>query len=228
MENRDYREEIGKKLEEALELGDFSEIEDLIEMPSPETFAKWTELGVEKHNKRVRRKRTLAACAIFVVVCVSALIAIKCIAPPEVEAGPDGKIGIDNSMDRTTTYETWADLPNDMQEKFIEVKNLPAGYVVEEIVLAESRIATKVEIKVKGNQDSFVIRQYISGEGTLSNAVVANNNSIVMIHGKSVYIEENKSVESITYKYVTKNIAVDIITTSKCNENIIRDTIKLL
>ena len=68
MENRNYREEIGKAIEEALELEDFDELEDLIEMPSPETFAKWVDMGQEKYEKRVRRKRLLTACAAVLVL----------------------------------------------------------------------------------------------------------------------------------------------------------------
>lgn len=217
MENRDYREEIGKKLEEALELGDFSEFEDLIEMPSPETFAKWTELGVEKHNKRVRRKRTLAACAIFIVVCVSALIAIKCIAPPEVEAGPDDKIGIDNSMDRTITYESWSDLPNDIQEQFMEVKNLPDGYVVEDIVLKDGSNAIKLEISLNFDENIVIIRQAKQKNGGLPTVLVTNENKKLNLNGIELYLESKPSVGTTTYKYISDDILIDLIAPSNLN-----------
>lgn len=212
MENRDYREEIGKKLEEALELGDFSELEDLIEMPSPETFAKWTELGVEKHNKRVRRKRTLAACAIFVVVCVSALIAIKCIAPPEVEAGPDDRLGIDiTDMESTTTYDSWNDLPSDIKDQFIEIKDLPDGYEVEKIEVKEGINAIKLNIFLKNPKREVYIRQSFVLNGGMPKLEVTNNNEKIALLDKDVYIEERKDINASTYKYIIDNIAIDII-----------------
>ena len=228
MENRDYREEIGKKLEEALELGDFSELEDLIEMPSPETFAKWTELGVEKHNKRVRRKRTLAACAIFVVVCVSALIAIKCIAPPEVEAGPDDRLGIDiTDMESTTTYDSWNDLPSDIKDQFIEIKDLPDGYEVEKVVVAESEGITKIEIRtINTNKNRVIIRQIVSRGEFLDSSFVPNENFQTEIEGIKVYIEKSENVETTTYKYLVGDIIIDIIFGTEANQEMLKTIIK--
>ena len=48
MEDRDYRSEVGKKIEEALAMGDFDLVEDLIEVPPMETFMQWAEKGEEK------------------------------------------------------------------------------------------------------------------------------------------------------------------------------------
>lgn len=227
MENRDYREEIGKKLEEALELGDFSELEDLIEMPSPETFAKWTELGVEKHNKRVRRKRTLAACAIFVVVCVSALIAIKCIAPPEVEAGPDDRLGIDiTDMESTTTYDSWNDLPSDIKDQFIEIKDLPDGYEVEKVVVGEGEFGGTIEYYLANRNNIIVIRQYNNEKGSLPTMVVTDENECLIIGSIEVYREERIDVKTITYKYVKGTILVDIIVPNNIKQNVVELLIK--
>ena len=70
-------DEIGKKIEESLDLEEFEAMEDKIEMPSPETFAKWVELGEDKYRKRLRRKRILGVCATFLIICVGALVAIN-------------------------------------------------------------------------------------------------------------------------------------------------------
>lgn len=116
-ENRDYRSEVGKKIEEALELGDFDVIEDLIEVPPMETFMKWAEQGEEKRKKRARRRTILASCAAVLIFVISAIVAIQCINPPEVEAGPEGRIGIDiTDMESIETYESWDALPAEIKE----------------------------------------------------------------------------------------------------------------
>lgn len=226
-ENRDYRSEVGKKIEEALELGDFDVIEDLIEVPPMETFMKWAEQGEEKRKKRVRRRTILASCAAVLIFVISAIVAIQCINPPEVEAGPEGRIGIDiTDMESITTYETWSDLPEDVKEQFIEVKNLPDGYVIEKIEVGTYDYAAKINVIIRDNDKEIEIRQLLRADGGLPTSIVDRNNESVIIGGLEVYIEKKEQVKTTTYKYSIANIVIDVIVPSGINEDIIESIIK--
>ena len=161
MEDRDYRSEVGKKIEEALAMGDFDLVEDLIEVPPMETFMQWAEKGEEKRKKRICRKRILVSCLAIVVVSASVLIGLKCFALPEVTADPEDDVTIDMSdMESIETYSSWSALPDEIKDQFIEVKDLPDGYVVEKIEVGESEFARKLTFYVSDNKAILEIRQY--------------------------------------------------------------------
>ncbi|MBR5128648.1 MAG: hypothetical protein IKU67_01230, partial [Firmicutes bacterium] len=84
MENKDYRKSIGEKLEAALREGDFEDLEDLIEMPSRETFDKWVEEADERRQLKFKRKKALSWCAVLLVgfLIAAFAIAIKGFAVP--------------------------------------------------------------------------------------------------------------------------------------------------
>ncbi len=250
MENKDQNLDIGKKIEDALASDDFAEfekalesgdpeeleklfaseefaqVEKLIEMPSEETFAKWVELGEEKYRKRVARKKILSICAVVLIVCICSVIAIKCFEPPKVDAGPESKIQIDDSMDRTITYEAWEDLPDDIKDTFIEVKDLPDGYEVEKIVVKEGANASNVEITIEENKQKIAIRESLCLDGSLTTNIVAEQNIIEIIDGKELYVEVHEDINGTTYKYSTGKIMVDIFTTNTVEESVIKDIIK--
>lgn len=226
-ENRDYRSEVGKKIEEALELGDFDVIEDLIEVPPMETFMKWAEQGEEKRKKRVRRRTILASCAAVLIFVISAIVAIQCINPPEVEAGPEGRIGIDiTDMESIETYESWDALPAEVKEQFIEIKELPDGYEIEKIEVKESEFATKIKFIATRDESRVEIRQYLNEEGVLMNTIISESNKEIMVNNIKVYVEEKDIVDEVTYKYLIEDIVVDVVVPKDMDLNLTEDIIR--
>ena len=226
-ENRDYRSEVGKKIEEALELGDFDVIEDLIEVPPMETFMKWAEQGEEKRKKRVRRKRITFSCIAIVLIGASIILGIKCFAVPEVTADPVDDIKLElKDMESIETYDSWDALPAEVKEQFIEIKDLPEGYMVEEIKVYEGDYGRKLKYIVMDDNELLSIRQSVNGDGSLPTSTVADNNGEVMIAGIIVHIEENVQYKTLAYKYIVKNIMVDVTVPSSLPKEDIEVIIK--
>lgn len=212
-------DEIGKKIEESLDLEEFEAMEDQIEMPSPETFAKWVELGEDKYRKRLRRKRILGICATLLIVCIGAVVAINCIKPPVVDAGLEGGIDIESTdMETTNTYSSWSDLPQEIQDQFIEVKDLPDGYEVEQIEVVVINGLTKLKLELTSLNNNLTIRECSFDESLISTTLVPTENIYKTIGGVDVYIEEAKETNKKTYKYAVGDIVIDIITQPNMNE----------
>lgn len=212
MEDRDYRSEVGKKIEEALANGDFDLIEDLIEVPPMETFMQWAEKGEEKRKKRVCRKRLLVSCLAIVVVSASVFIGLKCFALPEVTADPEDEMGIDiNDMESVETYSSWDELPDEVKEQFIEVKDLPEGYVVEKIEVSKYDKGTNVVVYIRNNDAIVEVRQLTNDEGTLPTSAVSSENTNLNMEGNDLYMENNDELKITTYKFVNKNIMIDVV-----------------
>ena len=227
MEDRDYRSEVGKKIEEALAMGDFDLVEDLIEVPPMETFMQWAEKGEEKRKKRICRKRLLVSCLAIVVVSASVLIGLKCFALPEVTADPEDDVNIDvNDMESIETYSSWATLPDDIKTQFVEVGNLPEGYVVEKIEAGKYNKGINLVVYIRNNDATLEVRQYINGEGVLPTTIITNANETIQIGNVTVYVEIKERMKVTTYKYVINNIAVDVLAPSGTEQKIIESIIK--
>lgn len=226
MEDRNYREEIGKAIEEALELEDFDELEDLIEMPSPETFAKWVDMGQEKYEKRVRRKRLLTACAAVLVICLGAAVAVHYVNPPVTEAGPENNIEITEELDREIVYDTWEALPEDTKKSFIEIKNLPKDYKIEKIEVVGGSFGGKLNVYLRYMGEELCVRQSLGNEEQLPSSLVAGENTNKVLCGYDVYVEELKNMETLTYKFLYEEIIIDIRVPNGTEERIIEEIIK--
>jgi len=227
MENKDYRESIGKKLAQALTEDDFADLEDLIEMPSRETFDKWVEEVDQRVEKKLRRRKMLSMCAIFVIVValVAFGIAIKGFAVPEVEADPDDKRSIDSSMETTATYTAWDELPEDIKEQFVEFTAFPEGYAVEKVVVEEEVVLTKVEVIATKGESSLAVRQTIYRDGSLDSNLVTVGNEVDQWFDMDVYIESHTDrIQMTTYNFVTNNVLIDIT----INNDVEEDEVKLL
>lgn len=212
MEDRDYRSEVGKKIEEALANGDFDLIEDLIEVPPMETFMQWAEKGEEKRKKRVCRKRLLVSCLAIVVVSASVLIGLKCFALPEVTADPEDDVTIEmNDMESIETYSSWDELPDEIKEQFIEVKDLPDGYVVEKVEVYKQKYGVKIFTIANYDGEKIEIRQAINVDGSLPNTIITSKNETLNIEDIIVYLEKKEPVRKSTYKYIVDNVIIDIV-----------------
>lgn len=227
MEDRDYRSEVGKKIEEALANGDFDLIEDLIEVPPMETFMQWAEKGEEKRKKRVCRKRILVSCLAIVVVSASVLIGLKCFALPEVTADPEDDVTIEmNDMESIETYSSWDELPDEIKEQFIEVKDLPDGYVVEKIEVKTYNYRLKLKVNLKKDKLEMEIRQSINLEGGLPNTIITNESETINIEDIIAYVEKKEKMKTVTYKYFINNISIDIVAPIDAKVENINDIIK--
>ena len=218
MENKDYRKSIGEKLEAALREGDFEDLEDLIEMPSRETFDKWVEEADERRQLKFKRKKALSWCAVLLVgfLIAAFAIAIKGFAVPNVEADPEQERTIDNSMETTATYESWADLPDDIKEQFFEFTAFPEGYEVEEVEIEERLTFTKVYIEARNGEETIIVRQRLYEDGVLDSNLVTVSNDVDIWYGVEVYIESHTDkIQSTTYNFVLDNILVDITTNNE-------------
>ena len=226
MEDRDYRSEVGKKIEEALAMGDFDLVEDLIEVPPMETFMQWAEKGEEKRKKRILRKRILVSCLALVVVSASVLIGLKCFALPEVTADPEDDVTIDmTDMESIETYSSWDALPIEIKKQFIEVKDLPEGYVVEEIKLGKFEVAIKLEILLSKENTNIIIRQYLNEEGGVPTTTVSKENLNLTVGGVEIYTERDEQLKIITYKLVNDNVMVDVVVPFGVDEEGVKDII---
>ena len=227
MEDRDYRSEVGKKIEEALANGDFDLIEDLIEVPPMETFMQWAEKGEEKRKKRVCRKKILVSCIAIVVVSASVLIGLKCFALPEVTADPEEDVTIEmNDMESIETYSSWDALPDEIKDQFVEVKDLPDGYVVEEIEVYKQKYGMKIFVIANYNGEKIEIRQYASSDGSLPNTIITSKNEILNMEDITIYVEEKEKIKTATYKYIVENVIVDIVTPIDMQVEKVKDIIK--
>lgn len=200
--------------------------EEITKRPSPETFAKWRAMGEELYQKRKRRNKALVGCAVFLLICIGSFVTVRFINPPVVEAGPEGKVQIDNTMERTVEYTSWADLPQDIKDTFIEVKNLPAGLEVERIEVYEMDYANKIKLYLKSEESKFVIRQHCCIDGRLPSLSLIRENESIEISGIEVYVERNNETEVVTYKYVSQNMIIDMVVPQNVNEDIIEEIIK--
>ena len=224
MEDRDYRSEVGKKIEEALANGDFDLIEDLIEVPPMETFMQWAEKGEEKRKKRVCRKKILVSCLAIVVVSASVLIGLKCFALPEVTADPDTGIDIElNDMESVVTYRSWDALPDEIKEQFIEVKGLPKEYEIKCIKVHKKEFATKIGIEIKGENYLFEIRQFINNDGSLPTSSVPQNNEKITLNGVVTYVEELNDYQMKSYKYMVGKITIDFVVPKEMEINTVEN-----
>lgn len=215
MENKDYRKSIGEKLEAALRENDFEDLEDLIEMPSRETFDKWVEEADNRRQVKFRRKRMMSWCAVFVVVFIAAgfAIALKGFAVPQVTADPEQDRTIDNTMETFTTYASWDDLPSDIKEQYFEFTAFLDGYEVVEVSIEELWQFTRVVITATKADERIEIRQTVYEDGSLDSNITASKGNIETWDGTDVVINTyDGTVEEITYHYVKDNILIDITT----------------
>lgn len=200
--------------------------EEITKRPSPETFAKWRAMGEELYQKRKRRNKALVGCAVFLLICIGSFVAVRFINPPVVEAGPEGKVQIDNTMERTVEYASWDDLPQDIKDTFIEVKDLPAGLEVERIIVEDGDYAKKIAMYLNDEETAFVIRQHSYIEGGLPALAVIEENERIVVEGVEVHIEINNNANTTTYKYLGDNVIIDVVVPQNIGYDIVEKIIK--
>lgn len=88
MKEKDLKETIGKKLEEAYLA------KPMGQAPSEETVAKWIAIADQRRAERRRRKKKIISCAAACALCVC--IGVTCVVkPPNAVAGGSGGTKVD-------------------------------------------------------------------------------------------------------------------------------------
>ena len=229
MENKDYRKSIGEKLEAALREGDFEDLEDLIEMPSRETFDKWVEEADERRQLKFKRKKALSWCAVLLVgfLIAAFAIAIKGFAVPDVEADPEQERTIDNSMETTATYESWADLPDHIKEQFFEFTAFPEGYEVEEVSVEELWQFTRVVLRAVRQEEQIELRQTLYKDGSIDSNLVSSESAPKVWNGVEVFVKDyDVNVGTKTHNFVQDNIIIDVVTSVNLDDENIEPLIE--
>ena len=229
MANNELKNIIGDKLDQAVREDEIAMLGDLLQMPSQETVDMWArEADKRIAEKKKKRQRILAACAIFAMVCVSVVMIAKGFTPPEATANPETDTGIETTMESTTQYESWDKLPEDIKEQFIEFKEFPEGYELEYVEVEESIHIMRVMYSLSNeNGERIHIREGLVKEKGLERDVVLNSEGTDIILDKSVYVKKHEdNINSTTYSYVYKNIMIDIVLPSNISQEIVVDIIK--
>ena len=198
MENRDdreFRELLGKKLAEAMKEDDFADLEDLIDMPSRETFNQWIEAAEERRYKKFKHHKLYRVCAIAVVLLVCVAVVMKCVATslPEYTADPKDDVDIEATMETSTEYKSWSEVPQDIKDQFVEFKELPDGYQVESVVVEKTTESIKVTyILVNEEGEEIRIREFYAKKDTLKGSIVSTENKVMVSNGGRNLRRENR------------------------------------
>lgn len=204
MSEKDYRKQIGKKLEEAYLS------QPMGETPSKETFAKWIEIAEQKRAERRRRRKKLVSCAAALVMCV--VLGVACIFdPPQVAAGGKGGSKIEANLETNDVYKSQNELPKEIKERFL-LFELPSDYKEIEVILEQEGNVELLSLLSKNeNGDELCINQINStGDKNLLNTVdsTAEKESVQNI---DVYINQYEGGDKeTTYTFIYNELLVAI------------------
>ena len=229
MANNELKNIIGDKIDQAVREDEIAMLGDLLQMPSQETIDMWTrEADKRIAEKKKKRQRILAACAIFAMVCVSVVMIAKGFTPPEATANPETNTGIETTMESTTQYDSWDKLPEDIKQQFIEFKEFPEGYEVEYVEVVEMEYSTRVMYLLCNEyNEQIVIREGQSKEEGLESSIVLEDSEVEIFLDNSIYVKKYAdNIENITYSFKYEDIMVDVIVPYGTDEAIVTDVIK--
>ena len=193
MADKEIKNTIGEKIDQSMREDEVAMLGDLLQMPTQETIDMWTrEADKRIEVKKKKQMRILAACATVAIVCASALLAIKCFAPPEATANPEVDSSIEATMESTTRYESWDKLPSDIKEQFIEFKEFPEGYELEYVEVEEGAHVTMVTYNlINEEKDKMHIRENIFNEEVLEKNMVTSDEKLALGIHDELHIEKH-------------------------------------
>jgi len=121
MKEKDLKETIGKKLEEAYLA------KPMGQAPSEETVAKWIAIADQRRAETRRRKTKIISCAAACALCVC--IGVTCVVkPPNAVAGGSGGTKVETPLESVKEYSSLSELPNDIQKEFLFFSELEDNY----------------------------------------------------------------------------------------------------
>lgn len=223
MADKEIKNIIGEKIDQSMREDEVAMLGDLLQMPTQETIDMWTrEADKRIEVKKKKQMRILAACATVAIVCASALLAIKCFAPPEATANPEVDSRIEATMESTTRYESWDELPSDIKEQFIEFKEFPEGYELKYVEVEEGAYAVMVIYNLVNEKGQEIcIREGLSRNNGIEKDIVLSNEEIAFGIGNDLYVEKHEdTLKKTTYSLKYHNIFVDVVVADNMEEDI--------
>lgn len=149
MKEKDLKETIGKKLEEAYLA------KPMGQAPSEETVAKWIAIADQRRAERRRRKKKIISCAAACALCVC--IGVTCVVkPPNAVTGGSGGNSIGEDLTKMSSYDSQDDLPDKIKENFILFKELPQGFELSESIVENGESFTKLSLDYYDNLNNEI------------------------------------------------------------------------
>lgn len=155
----DFKELIGARLEEIHLAESLPE-----KMPSDEDILRWETLANARLSARKRkRKQLLSIAAVLLLAVVISVAAI--VAPPDAEAGGDGKaVLVENGGMEITEYKALDDISQELQKKFVCLNIEKYGYVVESIKHIKTKNTEQLDITFNKSLSKIIITEIIGGD----------------------------------------------------------------
>ena len=222
MKEKDLKETIGKKLEEAYLA------KPMGQAPSEETVAKWIAIVDQRRVERRRRKKKIISCAAACALCVC--IGVTCVVkPPNAVAGGSGGGKIETSLNTNDTYVSLDEIPTDIKNKYLIFVDLPEGYKFVEANVTSDGALEKIRIlydNETSNEEIFVTQ--ISGDEANTVSSVINEGGRQEEWGDmTVYINEYSSGdEEVVYKFLYNEMVVKINAPSNIESSEIRSIVE--
>lgn len=221
MKEKDLKETIGKKLEEAYLA------KPMGQAPSEETVAKWIAIADQRRAERRRRKKKIISCAAACALCVC--IGVTCVVkPPNAVAGGSGGGKIEAGGTTTDIYKSESEIPHNLKEEFLTFPYIPAGYIFVEAITQSDANIEKLSISYmdSDNREIFIEELKTSQEDYISN-VINSKAEVENWDGMDVYINEYTNGDKETvYTFVQENILVEVKVPIEVNKEEVKNMIK--
>lgn len=205
MKEKDLKETIGKKLEEAYLA------KPMGQAPSEETVAKWIAIADQRRAERRRRKKKIISCAAACALCVC--IGVTCVVkPPNAVAGGSGGTKVETGMSSVKHYLTTDSIPNNVKDSFMLFSSMVQGFNFSEAIFETNDSFEKLSILYEDVDGKEIFIEEIKGtDGTVltheidSGAIVENWGSI------EVYINlYNRGDKETAYDFMYNDILITI------------------
>lgn len=205
MKEKDLKETIGKKLEEAYLA------KPMGQAPSEETVAKWIAIADQRRAERRRRKKKIISCAAACALCVC--IGVTCVVkPPNAVAGGSGGTNIGTDTETNDIYTSEDQIPKGIQEKFLLFEAMPKGYEFEEATFIGNESLERFRISYRNEDSEEIFVSETSGDGSNSTSATIDSDAIKEQWGElEVYITKYEGgAEETIYVFTYGEVIVSI------------------
>lgn len=201
MKEKDLKENIGKKLEEAYLA------KPMGQAPSEETVAKWIAIADQRRAERRRRKKKIISCAAACALCVC--IGVTCVVkPPNAVAGGSGGTNIGIDTETNDIYTSEDQIPKGIQEKFLIFEAMPKGYEFEEATFIGNESLERFRISYRNEDREEIFVSETSGDGSNSTSATIDSEQWGELE---VYITKYESgAEETIYMFAYGEVIVSI------------------
>lgn len=221
MKEKDYRKEIGERIEEAylsMPIGD---------PPSREKFDKWIAIAEQRRRERIRRRKKMVSCAAVMLICVC--LGVACIVkPPQVAAGGKGGGEVNSLLATSDKYESQDSLPEEIKEEFLLFPELPQGYEEVEAIVEKDGSVKMLSLQCKNQEgDELYVNEVSSKEEDKLLNVLDSGAEKETIGETDVYINRyTDGAEETTYTFIHEEVLVIVNAPNKLDKNTILSLIE--